>query len=102
GSTGLKEVAGDQELVGVEQAFHPLVLGVERRQKFSALIRVAQELIDSLLQRILDTRALELRHHQRDAVHKQHSIWDDMPAPAGQLHFELVDDEEVVVRQLLE
>ena len=102
GSTGLEEVAGDQELVGVEQTLDTLVLGVERRKKFSALIRVAQELVDGLLQRILDARALELCHHQRDAVHEQHGIRDDMPAPAGQLHLELVDDEEVVVCRVLE
>ena len=79
-----------------------LVLGIERGEQLSTLIRVAQELVDRLLQRILNTRALELGHHQRDAVHEQHRVGDHMPAPAAQLHLELVDDQEVVVRRILE
>lgn len=70
----------------MEQALDTLVLGVERGEEFSALVRVAQELVDSLLQWILAARALELRHHQRDAVYEQYRVRDDMPAPAGQLY----------------
>lgn len=86
----------------MEQPLDALVFGVERRPNLPPLVRVTQELIDGFLQRILDTGALELGHHQRDAVHEQHGVGDHVPAPAGQFDLELIDDQKIVVRRVLE
>ena len=86
----------------MEEPLHAFVLGVERREQFATLIRVAKELVDRFLQRILNARTLELGDDQRDAVHEQHRVRDDVPAPAGQLDLELIDDEKVVVRRVFE
>ena len=42
GGAGLEEVAGDEELVGVEQPFDAFVIGVPLGEEFPALVGVAQ------------------------------------------------------------
>ena len=76
----------------MKEPLHTLIFGVQRREQFSPLIGVAKELVDRFLERILNTRTLELNYHQGDAVHKQHSIGDDMPASAGKFNLKLIDD----------
>jgi hypothetical protein len=88
----LEEVAGDQQLIRVKQTLDPFVLGIHRREQFTPLVRVPQELIDRLLQRVLDAGAFELGDSQRDTVDEQHGVGNHMPAPAGQFDLELIDD----------
>ena len=57
-------------MVGVKEPLHALVLGVERGKKFLALVRVAQELIDGLLQRVLNAGALEPKAESESALAK--------------------------------
>ena len=82
--------------------FHAFVVGVERGPDFPALIRITQELIDGFLQRIFNAGTLELRHAHRNAIHEQHRVRNNVPAPAGQFYLELVDDKEVVVERIFE
>ena len=58
--TRLKKIAGDKKLIRVEKPLDALVLVVERGEQLFALVRVTQELVDGLSQRILDARAFEL------------------------------------------
>lgn len=98
----LKEVAGVEQRVGLEEPLHAFPLGVERGPEFPALVRVAQQPVDGRPQWVLDAGAFELGHAQRNAVHEQQRIRDDVAAPAGQFQLELVDDEEIVVDRILE
>ena len=59
-------------------------------------------MVDGFLERILDAGAFEFGDHQRNAVDKQHGVRDDVAAPTGQFHLELVDDPEIVVGRVLE
>jgi hypothetical protein len=99
---GLEEIADDQQLVGMEQSLGPFVFGVLLRVELLALIGVAKQLVDRLGNGCLDARALEFRHHQRDAVHEQNCIRNDVASSAGQLYLELVDDQKVIVLRVVE
>lgn len=85
----------------MEQPLDALVVLVERRPDLAALIRVPEQLVDRFAERVLDGRTLEFGHDQRNAIDKADSVRDDVAAPAGQFHFELVDDQEVVVAGVL-
>jgi len=86
----------------MEQPLDPLVVSELGRIQLFPLVRVSQELVDRLAERVLDARALELRHHQGNAVYKEHCVRDNVPTTARQLDLELVDDKEIVVLPVVE
>ena len=65
-----------------------------------ALIRVAEQLPDSLPHGVGDLRTLALDDHERNAVDEEDDIRD--VALAAAVYAQLVDDQEVVVRRLVE
>ena len=99
---GFEQAAGNQQLVVVEQPLDTFVIGVLRGVQLLALVRVAKELVEGRAHRVLNRRALELRHGQRDAVDKQNGIGNHLPPFTRQRHLELVDDQEVVVVPVVE
>jgi len=86
----------------MEQPLGPFIFGVLLRVEFLALIGVAEQLVDRLSNGCLDAGALEFRHYQRNAVHEQDCIGNDVSPPAGQLHLELVDHQKIVVLPVIE
>jgi len=92
---GFVAAGGDNKLVVEKQWRAALALG-------TALFAVAQHLVDSLGNRLLDLGRFALDQHHRHAVQEQHDVRHDMVLGARNAHLELAYRNKTVVGQRLE
>ena len=97
-----EEVAGDQNLIGMEEPLYAFVLAKQRRKNFASLVRIAQELIDGFLKRVLYPGLLNSATTNGMPFTNKHGVGDDVSPSAGQLDFELVNNQEIIVGWSLE
>jgi hypothetical protein len=78
-----KEIAGDQQLVRVEQALDALIFMVEGRPDLAELVRIAKQLVDCRTDGALDPRTLEFRNDDGNAVDEAHCVGNDVAPATG-------------------
>ena len=66
------------------------------------LLAVAEKLVDGFRDGIIHPGRLELDHHHRQAVQKQHDVGNDVVLGSKDANLELADGDEAVVVAILE